>query len=81
MITLENFNPKPHIPMEKLPLINYSLLLGTLASVQPLDAHIIHLSHQLDNAKEIGTIEKELKEKYQKCADEIKIQLFSLYGS
>jgi hypothetical protein len=56
-------------------------LLGTLASVQALDAHIIHLSHQLDNAKEIGTIEKELKEKYQKCADEIKIQLFSLYGS
>ena len=77
---LYNLNVTPNIPADKLPLINYSLLLSTLATVQAVQTQLAIISYQLDKTESPETIEKELKTIFEHNVEEIKIELVRLFG-
>jgi len=80
MFMLYNLDVSPNIPADKLPLINYSLLLSTLATVQAVQAQVAIISYQLDKTESSGNIEKEMKKIFEHNVEEIKIELVRLFG-
>ena len=77
---LENFDVTPFIPSEKLPFVNYSLLLSALARVITLQRQVELLSYRLDPSESVDAIQKRLEKDYEHNIEEIRLDLFALYG-